>query len=236
MYSIRKEYKNKGNEDGFSLLETIVAISILMMTIVGPLSLASKGIVFADYVKDEITGFYLAQEAVEAIRDVRDTNIKNNINWLDGISNQCTVLTGNASGVDSGCTLDIWDFNNPDHGIKKCTGDLAECEKMNVVDVAPSTNPNSPNTIRLYGYDFGGPSGTIVNNDHPKQPSIFTGKIHINTITNSCLKHPSIPPQDKSLLKLDPSGIDEINVTVEVSWIRGSTPRSVKVAENMFSI
>lgn len=214
--------------NGFSLLETIVAISILMITIVGPLSLASKGIVFADYVKDEITGFYLAQESVEAIKNIIDTNKKNNIDWLDGIKGVC--MTGNGdNGVP--CRIDIWKFNEPNYGIVGCGAEPEEiCNKLKVVDVG------SGSTIRLYGRDF---SANILNNpQHPPVDSIFSRKITIRNVTNDYLAMDpvKIPVSERGLLTLDPSGIDEINVSVEVSWTRTGNPRSITVSENLFSI
>jgi prepilin-type N-terminal cleavage/methylation domain-containing protein len=59
---------------GFTLVEAMVAIAILSMSITGPLVIAQKGIASAVYSRDQVTAFYLAQEAVEYVRNVRDTN------------------------------------------------------------------------------------------------------------------------------------------------------------------
>ena len=60
---------------GFTLIETMVAISILMVAIVAPMSLAAQSLSAAYYARDQITAFYLAQEGIEVVRSVRDTNI-----------------------------------------------------------------------------------------------------------------------------------------------------------------
>lgn len=75
---------------GFTLIETMVAISILVVAIAAPLTLASQSLFAAFYAKDQITAFYLAQEAVEMVRNQRDNNILTFLNgtdvgWLDGI-------------------------------------------------------------------------------------------------------------------------------------------------------
>src|SRR4051812_13810349 len=49
----------------FTLVESMVAISILALAVTGPMIIAQKGIGSAIYAKDQITAFYLAQEAVE---------------------------------------------------------------------------------------------------------------------------------------------------------------------------
>src|SRR3989338_617192 len=73
---------------GFSLVETIVAIAILTFAMVAPLSLAQRGLNASIYARDQITAFYLAQEAIEYVRNVRDTNN------LEGFSGGAAWLSG----------------------------------------------------------------------------------------------------------------------------------------------
>ncbi|MBI3632992.1 MAG: prepilin-type N-terminal cleavage/methylation domain-containing protein [Candidatus Vogelbacteria bacterium] len=229
---------------GFSLIETLVAISILMITIVGPLTLASKGVVFADYVKDEITGFYLAQEAIEAIKNIRDTNVQNNRSWLATIQDKC-MSADLKTAVP--CRIDIWNFiPESNYGLEKCSEVPEPCEQMKVVDIG-----NSYGVVKLYGYIFndGINAGILGGN---ADYSRFSRKITItpvdytNAVDSSGIK---ISAKQLSETKSDPSGVDEVNVTVEVSWLRANassaanpderkkyTERSVKVSENMFSI
>ena len=63
------------HEKGFSLVETLVAVSLLTIAITAPMALASKSLTSAYYARDQITAFYLAQEAIEAVRAVRDGQI-----------------------------------------------------------------------------------------------------------------------------------------------------------------
>jgi len=60
---------------GFTLIETLVAISLLTIAIVAPMTLISKSLAAAYYARDQITAFHLAQEAIETVRHVRDHNI-----------------------------------------------------------------------------------------------------------------------------------------------------------------
>jgi prepilin-type N-terminal cleavage/methylation domain-containing protein len=87
---------------GFTLIETLVAISILLLSIVGPLEIASKGMFSAFYARDEISAYYLAQEGLEFVRNLRDTNYLQDINgtpslWLDSLDNSCFS--------DAGCSI-----------------------------------------------------------------------------------------------------------------------------------
>jgi prepilin-type N-terminal cleavage/methylation domain-containing protein len=60
---------------GFTLIETLVAISLLSIAIVAPMSLTSQSLSAAYYARDQITAFNLAQEGLEAVRAIRDGQI-----------------------------------------------------------------------------------------------------------------------------------------------------------------
>ena len=60
---------------GFTLIETLVAVMLLSIAIVAPMALAAKSLSSAYYARDQITAFYLAQEAIEALRSIRDAQI-----------------------------------------------------------------------------------------------------------------------------------------------------------------
>ncbi len=60
---------------GFTLVETLVAISLLSIAIVAPMSLTTQSLVGAYYARDQVTAFFLAQEAIEAVRSARDANV-----------------------------------------------------------------------------------------------------------------------------------------------------------------
>ena len=59
---------------GFSLVEAIVAVSILILTLVSPITLAHRGLVSAEYSKDQMTAYNLAEQAVDHIHYLRHSN------------------------------------------------------------------------------------------------------------------------------------------------------------------
>lgn len=87
----------------------MVAISILMLAILGPLSIASAGLRNSLYARDQITAYYLAQEGIEYMRYARDANYMLRIQgdttrtWLTDLGN-CIVGTGGTDG--DGCAID----------------------------------------------------------------------------------------------------------------------------------
>ncbi len=57
---------------GFTLVEALVAIAILLLVIIGPMTIAQKGIQNARYAREQMTAIFLAQEAIEGVRQIRD--------------------------------------------------------------------------------------------------------------------------------------------------------------------
>ena len=87
---------------GFTIVESLVAISILVVTITST-SLAVRTAV-SSYIlsKDQVVAFYLAQEGIEQIRNLRDQNYLTHANWLSGISE----LNDEPCYFGSPCTVD----------------------------------------------------------------------------------------------------------------------------------
>lgn len=59
---------------GFTLIESLVALSILMVVLTASLSGVSRSLSDASDIRDRITATYLNQDALEFLRMVRDTN------------------------------------------------------------------------------------------------------------------------------------------------------------------
>lgn len=87
------------NKKGFSLLETLVAIVVIMTAIIAPMSLASKSIKASNLTRDRFIASFLAAEAVEFVRNYRDGNVINRYYWLDIILDECNS--------PAGCTIDV---------------------------------------------------------------------------------------------------------------------------------
>lgn len=86
---------------GFTLIETLVAITILLISIMGPMVLVQRGITSSRFSRSQIIAFYLDQEVMEFVRNQRDTNFIAGSNWLLGLSD--------CIGVGNKCTIDITD-------------------------------------------------------------------------------------------------------------------------------
>lgn len=86
---------------GFSLIETLIAVSVLMMAVAGPLSIAARGLISAQFARDQIIAFHLAREATELIRNKRDENILSGRDWFAGMISSPSCLSPNVCKVSS---------------------------------------------------------------------------------------------------------------------------------------
>lgn len=71
---------------GFTLIETVVALSIILAGVLGPVYLITKSIATGPFSKNKLTALNLAQEGIELVREWRDNNvicdIKSGGKWL----------------------------------------------------------------------------------------------------------------------------------------------------------
>lgn len=113
---IKKIFKQKNNEfiripkfgvipkgGGFTLVETLVAISIFTMSILGLLAVLSQGISDTSYAKRKMIAEYLAQEGIEYVRNIRDTYVLYTIpgGWTSFTSKMSLCVSTSECGFDN---------------------------------------------------------------------------------------------------------------------------------------
>ncbi len=67
----KRIYKTKSTT-GFTLVEALVAISLLMVAISSPMYIAQKGLSASMFARDQMTASFLAQDGIEAVKNIRD--------------------------------------------------------------------------------------------------------------------------------------------------------------------
>lgn len=111
--------KLKKTSNGFTIVETLVAIAILMIAVAGPLVAASRSLNAALYSRDQMIGSFLAQETMEVIKSRRNNVVNvDPANWPD-VYAACTdvapcevsasdpALINQSNCPPSGCTPTI---------------------------------------------------------------------------------------------------------------------------------
>jgi prepilin-type N-terminal cleavage/methylation domain-containing protein len=93
---------------GFTLVETLVAISILVTVIAGATAALQTGISSYVFSKNQIIAFYLAQEGFEQIRNRKDENILKGNSWLHGFAQ----APADPCYFGKYCTVDVLSSSN----------------------------------------------------------------------------------------------------------------------------
>ncbi|MCC7160334.1 prepilin-type N-terminal cleavage/methylation domain-containing protein [Candidatus Nomurabacteria bacterium] len=102
---MKKFFKQKNKKEGFTLVETLIAIAIFSMSILALMSVLGSGIADTSYAKQKTIASYLAEEGIEAVRNFRDNYLLygGGNNWTNFISKlvSCNRGEGNGCGINS---------------------------------------------------------------------------------------------------------------------------------------
>jgi Tfp pilus assembly protein PilV len=151
---MKKDLQNKIKKSGgFTVLETLIAISIILIAITGPLVVISQSLKASLHAKDEITAFYLAQEAIEYARLIRDNNVVSggavSSDWL--VSATPLDMTTNVMGAGSECENNAGAINNKcylsnnsdgSYTFAKCPAGICPNLKLDDNGLYNTTNPD----------------------------------------------------------------------------------------------
>jgi prepilin-type N-terminal cleavage/methylation domain-containing protein len=76
----------KNKNAGFTLIESMIAIALIVSGITGLMVLVNRSMGFANLAFNQLTAANLAQEGIELVRNIRDNNWMNKKNWLTGLN------------------------------------------------------------------------------------------------------------------------------------------------------
>ncbi len=177
---------------GFTILETLVAIAILTLSLTAPMAIVAQALQSSYYARDQVTAYYLAQEAIEFLRNKRDMAGLNSATiaeeWTDLFNAEGTAIINPAGSSNLKAYLVR---GSSGYYLKACSGDCP----------AVSYN-NSESTEVLYGSDTTG------------DPSIFIREIIINEPVRATLG--GVDQEDDATN--NPAKWRELVVTVRVRW------------------
>lgn len=97
---------------GFTLVETLVAITVVVMAIVGPLYVVQQSLNVSRSARDQLVASSLAQEGVEFVRGARDSNYIRNLaspgsrTWLAGFDGTVGGTATYADCIAADCVID----------------------------------------------------------------------------------------------------------------------------------
>jgi hypothetical protein len=74
------------NKNAFTVLEIIIAIFILNLAVFGTFILIQQTLIGASLNQLQLTSYYLGQEGMEIVRNIRDTNWLKRQEWTTGLA------------------------------------------------------------------------------------------------------------------------------------------------------
>lgn len=113
---------SKNTQSGFTIIETLVAIFILLISITGPLSFAQSGLRASFVARDQVVAFYLAQDAIETVKNIRDNNSLNGDEWLADLEAAGCVSTNAGGQLNKPCEIQTVFENGPTKTLDTCPG------------------------------------------------------------------------------------------------------------------
>ena len=224
-----KPLKNN-KEEGFTLIETLIAVIILIVSVVTPLSIASQAIIYSATARDQIIASNLAQEAIDFVRNERDRSALNTVAANPARFQNFLSKFGTYTGPNTycfatdGCAIDVQIPTYTGAGpvpVVKQLG-FSPYNTAHVIDLAtctgasncPNVSVNSLGSSPTFVYGYADPSDTNW------RESSFKRKVKMSVVVagNSTIASPQ-----------------EVLVTVTMTWRTGSYDKTLTMSEYMKS-
>lgn len=207
MKSIKTKFKIR--KKGLTMVETLVAISILTIAVIGPLGIIAQALHTSYYTRDQMTAYYLAQEAIEYVKNLRDNQgikitdayINNKTDpgpWLNGVVSPSSDIDDPITKVRVNNSGSIVSYK---YSLVKENG-LYKFIPYSDTDFLKVSNG-------IYG-DITSANATT---------SIFKREIYFVKVSPSATNNPDYP--------------QEFTMVVNVYWKSGSYPITLTLKENL---
>ena len=160
------------NQKGFTIVETLVSLTIFTIALVGLLSITGRGISDTTIARNRMTANFLAQEGLESVRAIRDTLIQRDQTngWGDFTAR---MTTANCEESTGGCDIDP-------------LSDVVSTSVDQVLVAHACTQSPPPNNCTLRFDSSTGYYGYLpATNGQPLPQSVFTRIITIDPVNGS---------------------------------------------------
>lgn len=192
---------------GFTLVETLVAVALLLAVLVGPITLIAHSLFSVSFSRNDLIANNLAQEGIELIRAVRDNNIL------------CIARGGTVT----------WD-DNPNLPPPKLLGHYELDPTQDINLTCGSNTISTPRPLRRNTQATCNTpilvDGNGVYNYVAGTESIFTRCVRICSPPNAA---PCSAAADGDI----PNN-DQMEIISTVSWIERGAPRSVTLRDRLY--
>ncbi|MFY9463083.1 MAG: hypothetical protein WAP52_02775 [Candidatus Sungiibacteriota bacterium] len=195
----------QGKTAGFTLLETVVALTVILAAVVGPVSLITRGLFSFSFSKNKVIAANLAQEGLEIMRLVRENNI------------MCDNLNGPA----------VWQWNRDPDGMPMHRLQAGvDMQSLMAIRTAPCVTIVTPK-ISISCSD------PLLFESAIQSPNAGTYGYASGsgTIFSRCVEITSPPDNPDN----DIPASDQMDIVATVTWNEHGNDRSMKLQERLYN-
>lgn len=91
-------------KNGFSLLESLIAITVLMVGVSSAIAALNQSVALSPKIKNKVIAAHLAQEGIELVRNIRDNNWIQGLAWNDNLTAGSGCVQYNKNNFDTACS------------------------------------------------------------------------------------------------------------------------------------
>lgn len=191
---------------GFTLVETLVAIALLLAVLVGPITLIARSLFSTSFSRNSLIANHLAQEGIELIRAVRDNNIicatrGGTMDWNDNPDGPPPKL------------LDYYELDATQSVGLTCGADIISTPMPIRRNLATCDTPILVDIDGVYNYVAGSPAG-------------FTRCVRVCSPTNAA---PCSTATDADI----PTD-DQMEIISTVSWVERGAVKNVSLRDRLY--
>ncbi|HEX2792462.1 MAG TPA: prepilin-type N-terminal cleavage/methylation domain-containing protein [Candidatus Paceibacterota bacterium] len=147
---------------GFTLVETLVAITLVTVAMLGPFQVVQKALAASYAARDQLIASSLAEEAIEYVRSVRDRNYLYNVNHASSPRSWFYSMDG--TGNDGNCLAPRGCIVDPTQN------SISQCGTFNGKPLCPALNLSGTHI-----YTQANPSGS--------KPTRFTRYVTLTSVS-----------------------------------------------------
>ncbi len=176
-------------QSGFTLVETLIALSIFTTSLLGLMVISSQGISGTNFARNQLTASYLAEEGIEYVRVIRDSEYVANpaiafeeifsvTHPLGNCANKnCAIAVGTGACPAQTCMGQI--------KVKKCLNNTCEVLYRNSQGFYNYTDLGNTGFTRTIRIDLADPGDNLLSADEARITSTVTWQEGLATKTVS---------------------------------------------------
>lgn len=206
--------------NGFTLIEAVVAFGLIMVTVMGPVTLITRGLVSIAASKNKLVAVNLAQEGIEIIRLVRENNVLcdslnggNTRNWTDNPSANPVASMDSSAGY----RIDANVISSPGGYCTPPSGPITSIPMpvLNASSCSSQVLNIDANGVYTYG------AGT---------PTMYRRCVFV--CTPPAVGKPCAAAPDADLAGREG---DQMDIVSEVYWTDRGNPRSLRLRDRLYN-